>query len=131
MITNSPTSSGSHAASNSSASGIRTQIAGVNVADLAREYGTPLYAYDADMIRQRCRDLAAWDTVRFAQKACSNIAVLDLIRREGVMVDAVSTGEIHRATARRPTPAAKARSTASGTKTSPRSSAAPSGQGCR
>ena len=97
MITNSQISSGSHAASNSSASGIRTQIAGVNVADLAREYGTPLYAYDADMIRRRCRDLAAWDTVRFAQKACSNLAVLDLIRREGVMVDAVSTGEIHRA----------------------------------
>ena len=97
MITNSPTSSDSHAASNSSAAGIRTQIAGVNVSDLARDYGTPLYAYDADMIRQRCRDLAAWDTVRFAQKACSNLAVLDLIRREGVVVDAVSTGEIHRA----------------------------------
>jgi diaminopimelate decarboxylase len=76
---------------------IRTQIAGTSVADLAREHGTPLYAYDADMIRRRCRDLAAWDTVRFAQKACSNLAVLDLIRREGVVVDAVSTGEIHRA----------------------------------
>jgi len=77
--------------------GIRRQIAGVNVAELARRYGTPLYAYDAEMIRRRCRDLAAWDTVRFAQKACSNLAVLDLVRREGVMVDAVSTGEIHRA----------------------------------
>jgi diaminopimelate decarboxylase len=77
--------------------GLRRQIAGVDVAALAREYGTPLYVYDAAMIRQRCRDLAAWDTVRFAQKACSNLAVLDLIRREGVMVDAVSTGEIHRA----------------------------------
>jgi diaminopimelate decarboxylase len=51
------------------------------------------------MIRRRCRDLAAWDTVRFAQKACSNLAVLDLIRRAGVLVDAVSTGEIHRALA--------------------------------
>jgi len=101
LITNNTTSSGSqasaHAAGSSSPSGIRTQIAGVHVADLAREYGTPLYAYDADMIRRRCRDLAAWDTVRFAQKACSNLAVLDLIRREGVVVDAVSTGEIHRA----------------------------------
>ncbi len=77
--------------------GLRRQIAGVDVAALAREYGTPLYVYDAAIIRQRCRDLAAWDTVRFAQKACSNLAVLDLIRREGVMVDAVSTGEIHRA----------------------------------
>jgi len=101
VITNSTTSSGSHAPSHASGSSspaaIRTQIAGVNVADLAREHGTPLYVYDADMIRRRCRDLAAWDTVRFAQKACSNIAVLDLIRREGVVVDAVSTGEIHRA----------------------------------
>ncbi len=81
----------------SSHGGLRRQIAGVDVAALAREHGTPLYVYDAATIRQRCRDLAAWDTVRFAQKACSNLAVLDLIRREGVMVDAVSTGEIHRA----------------------------------
>jgi diaminopimelate decarboxylase len=56
------------------------------------------------MIRRRCRDLAAWDTVRFAQKACSNLAVLDVVRREGVLVDAVSTGEIHRALAAGYTP---------------------------
>jgi len=92
VITDSPTAS--HAADRPA---IRRQIAGVDVAELASRYGTPLYAYDAEMIRRRCRDLAAWDTVRFAQKACSNLAVLDLIRREGVMVDAVSTGEIHRA----------------------------------
>ena len=78
---------------------IRETIAGVSIAELAREHGTPLYVYDADTVRRRCRDLAAWDTVRFAQKACSNLAVLDLIRREGVLVDAVSTGEIHRAIA--------------------------------
>ena len=78
---------------------IRREIAGVAVADLARQYGTPLYVYDAEMIRRRCRDLAAWDTVRFAQKACSNLAVLNLVRREVVLVDAVSTGEIHRALA--------------------------------
>ena len=76
---------------------IRREIAGVAVAELARDFGTPLYVYDAATIRRRCRDLAAWDTVRFAQKACSNLAVLDLVRREGVLVDAVSTGEIHRA----------------------------------
>jgi diaminopimelate decarboxylase len=82
-----------------SAPALRRDIAGVAVADLAARYGTPLYVYDAEMIRRRCRDLAAWDTVRFAQKACSNLAVLDLVRREGVLVDAVSTGEIHRALA--------------------------------
>ena len=79
--------------------GLRETIAGVSVAELVRAHGTPLYVYDAEMIRRRCRDLAAWDTVRFAQKACSNLAVLDIVRREGVMVDAVSTGEIHRALA--------------------------------
>jgi diaminopimelate decarboxylase len=78
---------------------IRREIAGASIAELARTHGTPLYVYDAETIRTRCRDLAAWDTVRFAQKACSNLAVLDLVRREGVLVDAVSTGEIHRALA--------------------------------
>ena len=88
----------------SSVPGLRREIAGVSVAELAERYGTPLYAYDAEMIRRRCRDLAAWDTVRFAQKACSNLAVLDVVRREGVLVDAVSTGEIHRALAAGYTP---------------------------
>ncbi|RLS81384.1 MAG: diaminopimelate decarboxylase [Planctomycetota bacterium] len=88
----------------SSVPGLRREIAGVSVAELAERYGTPLYVYDAEMIRRRCRDLAAWDTVRFAQKACSNLAVLDVVRREGVLVDAVSTGEIHRALAAGYTP---------------------------
>ena len=77
--------------------GLRREIAGVSVSDLSAAYGTPLYVYDADTIRRRCRDLAAWDTIRFAQKACSNLAVLAIVRHEGVVVDAVSTGEIHRA----------------------------------
>ncbi len=78
---------------------IRREIAGVSISDLVSDYGTPLYVYDAEMIRLRCQDLAAWDTIRFAQKACSNLAVLHLLRRQGVEVDAVSGGEIHRALA--------------------------------
>jgi diaminopimelate decarboxylase len=78
---------------------VRREIAGATIADLVRDHGTPLYVYDAELIRRRCRDLAAWDTIRFAQKACSNLAVLDLVRRAGVLVDAVSSGEIHRALA--------------------------------
>jgi diaminopimelate decarboxylase len=77
----------------------RTEIAGVPVADLARQFGTPTYVYDAAMIRRRIADLAAFDTIRYAQKACSNLAILDLVRREGVLVDAVSAGEIRRALA--------------------------------
>ena len=72
-------------------------IAGVPVVDLARRFGTPTFVYDAAVIRQKIADSAAFDVVRFAQKACSNLAILDLVRRHGVLVDAVSAGEIRRA----------------------------------
>jgi diaminopimelate decarboxylase len=76
---------------------VRREIAGVPVADLARDFGTPTYVYDAALIEERIADLAAFDVIRFAQKANSNLAVLDLCRRHGVLVDAVSAGEIQRA----------------------------------
>jgi diaminopimelate decarboxylase len=72
-------------------------IAGHSVVGLAEEFGTPLYVYDAAVIDARIRELAAFDVVRYAQKACSNLAILDLVRRQGVLVDAVSAGEIRRA----------------------------------
>ena len=78
---------------------LRTEIAGQPVIMLARRFGTPTFVYDASMIRRRIADLAAFDVVRYAQKACSNLAILDLVRREGVWVDAVSAGEIRRALA--------------------------------
>lgn len=78
---------------------LRTEIAGVSVPELARQFGTPTYVYDAGKIVERINDLKQFDTVRFAQKACSNIAILDLMRRHGVLVDAVSAGEIERALA--------------------------------
>jgi diaminopimelate decarboxylase len=75
----------------------RTQIAGLDVAQLARQFGTPTFVYDAAKIRERLADLSAFDVVRYAQKACSNLAVLDLLRRAGALVDAVSGNEIQRA----------------------------------
>jgi diaminopimelate decarboxylase len=78
---------------------IRTQIAGIPVDELAEQFGTPTYIYDAAKIRERIADLTAFDVVRYAQKACSNLAILDLVRRAGVLVDAVSAGEIGRALA--------------------------------
>ncbi len=77
----------------------RSEIADVSVVELARQFGTPTFVYDAAAVRRRIADLAAFDTVRYAQKACSNLAVLDLVRREGALVDAVSAGEIRRAMA--------------------------------
>ncbi len=74
-------------------------VAGQSVAELAEKFGTPLYVYDAAAIESRISEFAAFDVVRFAQKACSNLAILDLMRTNGVVVDAVSAGEIQRALA--------------------------------
>src|SRR5438105_14163619 len=76
---------------------IRTRIAGANVKELAERFGTPTYVYNAAKIIERINDLKQFDVIRFAQKACSNIAILDLMRRQVVLDDAVSAGEIHRA----------------------------------
>ncbi|HEY8121721.1 MAG TPA: diaminopimelate decarboxylase [Myxococcota bacterium] len=81
------------------ASTIRDEIAGIAVADIARDFGTPTYVYDLATIAARIAELRAFDVVRYAQKANSNLAVLDFVRRAGVLVDAVSAGEIHRAIA--------------------------------
>ncbi len=64
---------------------------------LAREHGTPLYVYDANTILERVRRLSGFDVLRYAQKANPNLAILGLLRRSGVLIDAVSPGEIVRA----------------------------------
>src|SRR5258705_9638363 len=64
---------------------------------LAREHGTPLFVYDAGIIRARIAELAGFDAIRYAQKANSNLAILGLVREQGVVVDAVSAGEGARA----------------------------------
>ncbi|QAV23921.1 diaminopimelate decarboxylase [Proteus hauseri] len=64
---------------------------------LAQTYGTPLWVYQGETITQRIEQLNHFDVVRFAQKACSNIHILRLMREQGVKVDSVSLGEIERA----------------------------------
>jgi diaminopimelate decarboxylase len=64
---------------------------------IAALHGTPVYVYDAAVIRARVAELRAFDVIRFAQKACSNVHVLALLRDLGCLVDAVSLGEIERA----------------------------------
>lgn len=66
---------------------------------LAGQFGTPLWVYDAATIRERIARLSCFETIRFAQKACSNVHILALMRAQGVLVDAVSRGEILRALA--------------------------------
>ena len=67
------------------------------LAAIATEHGTPFWCYDAQTIKARIAQLTCFETVRFAQKACSNVHILRLMREQGVRVDAVSLGEIERA----------------------------------
>ena len=67
------------------------------LASLAQHHGTPLWVYDAATIQARIEALRQFDVVRFAQKANSNTHILRLMRRLGVVVDAVSLGEVERA----------------------------------
>ncbi len=61
------------------------------------KYGTPFWLYDRSAIETRIRELSCFDTVRFAQKACPNLSILSLAKKNGAVVDAVSAGEIVRA----------------------------------
>jgi diaminopimelate decarboxylase len=78
---------------------LRSEIANVPVSDLVRDFGTPTYVYDKNRIVEKIAELRGFDVIRYALKANSNLAVLDLCRRQGVLVDAVSAGEVHRALA--------------------------------
>ncbi len=73
------------------------RIAGIDVSTLAQRHGTPLFVYDRAVIEQRIAELKHFDVIRYAQKASSNLALLALMRTQGVVVDAVSAGEVERA----------------------------------
>lgn len=67
--------------------------------DVANEFGTPLYVYDADkIITQYHRLSKAFNGVpvkiKYALKALNNINVLKLLRNEGSGLDAVSIDEV-------------------------------------
>lgn len=68
-----------------------------NLMALPERFGCPVWAYDGEIIAQRINQLRNFDVIRFAQKTCSNIHILRLMREQGVKVDSVSLGEIERA----------------------------------
>jgi diaminopimelate decarboxylase len=76
---------------------VTNDIAGHRVPELAELYGTPTFFYQKELIEQRISELRDFDVIRYAQKACSNLAILNLMRSHGVVLDVVSAGEIFRA----------------------------------
>ena len=72
---------------------------GAPLAAIAAEVGTPVYVYSAAAIRERVRRFRAafgsWPhAVHYALKANSNLAVVEVVRSAGGLVDANSGGEI-------------------------------------
>ena len=67
---------------------------------LIEKFGTPLYTYNENILRQRCRDLKGLIsypkfTVNYSLKANSNLELIKIVRSEGLRVDAMSPGEIY------------------------------------
>lgn len=80
------------------------EIGGLDTIDLAEKYGTPLYIYDVAMIRENCRSfvntfkkLGVEAQVAYASKAFSSIAMLQVVKQEGLSLDVVSEGELYTA----------------------------------
>jgi diaminopimelate decarboxylase len=79
---------------------------GVGLAGLAEQFGTPLYVYSADAVRERAEMLQAAfaglgsgdaaTTLCYAVKANSSLAILKLLAEMGCGFDIVSGGELER-----------------------------------
>jgi len=67
------------------------------LARIASEVGTPVWVYDAQIVEKQISLLQEFDIIRYAQKANSNLSILQIMKRNGVRIDAVSIGEIDRA----------------------------------
>jgi len=79
-------------------------IAGVSAQILAKEYGTPLYIMDEQLIRDNCRRFyksfkaeSEHNKVAYAGKAFLTIAMCEIVREEGLCLDVVSGGELYTA----------------------------------
>ena len=73
-------------------------IGGVRVAELAAQYGTPLFVYDEEHLRARCRaavNAFGVGNVVYATKAFICGAMARLAHEEGLLLDVATGGELH------------------------------------
>ncbi|MCL2528042.1 MAG: diaminopimelate decarboxylase [Defluviitaleaceae bacterium] len=71
---------------------------GHNPASLTAAYGSPLYVYNENIFRQRCRDMVNLTAyphfkVNYAIKANTNLTLLAIAKEEGLCADISSPGE--------------------------------------
>jgi diaminopimelate decarboxylase len=77
------------------------EIGGCDVVALAREFGTPLFIYDEQTLRDQCRAYHAAFAARsdryevlYASKAFSCLAMCQLVAEEGLSLDVATGGEL-------------------------------------
>lgn len=80
------------------------EIGKCDVTDLVKQYGTPLYVMDEELIRNNCKlfngnfSMKGIDTeVIYASKSFLNLAICKIIKEEGLSLDVVSGGELYTA----------------------------------
>ncbi len=75
----------------------RLSIGGCDVLDLVERHGTPVFIYDEEHLRQRCREAVAafGDGVAYASKAFLCKAMATLAFEEGMCIDVSTGGELH------------------------------------
>jgi diaminopimelate decarboxylase len=75
------------------------EVGGCDLVELTREHGTPLYIYDEETIRLRCREYVAAmgdrGEVLYSAKAFASPGFLRVVASEGLGLDVVSAGELH------------------------------------
>ena len=72
-------------------------IGGCSLGELAESFGTPLFVYDEEHLRTRCREAVAAfgaDKVIYASKAFLCSAMARLVDEEGLLIDVASGGEL-------------------------------------
>ena len=67
---------------------------------LVEQFGSPLYVYNENMLRERCKDLVGLCKtkglhINYSAKANANPHLLKIVREEGCLVDAMSPGELY------------------------------------
>lgn len=74
----------------------RLRIGGVDVVDLVNEVGTPVFVYDEEHLRRRCREArqAFGPRVAYASKAFLCKAMAALAHEEGCCIDVSTGGEL-------------------------------------
>ena len=73
-----------------------TAVGGCDLVDLANQWGTPLFVYDEDHLRSRCREAVAafGGGVAYASKAFLCSAMARLAHEEGLQLDVATGGEL-------------------------------------